>query len=256
MWPNKTTIKVCDELSRLRKTLYMGPRHHIEPTMYHYFNNVDEFVFIDTQPRSELDNKSFSYDHYKQTFMKSLIDKCNNFGYELESKKILNPQYHSTILSVHQIALQKSEYPDINPCLYEFKNKYTDKKIKYYVSTNIECNMTYELQKDIEECDSMIVSGYFPTVSLKKYFPKPKALICFTDTVYPEYTTLAEPQDNDFISSVTYMNDLHASKYFNSYYICSHFSTHIDKCVNLIDIGQKSAMEYEYNDYLVSVDIS
>ena len=255
MWPNKTSTAVINEISELKKILYMGPWYHIEPTMFREFKQVEEFVYIDTQPRSEWDTMSFKHNDYKPEFVNSLIEKCKNYGYELINKTLLDDNYHKNILSLHQTVLREMEYPDINPCLYEFKNKYNDKTLKYYISTNIEYNMTAKLQKDIETSDGMMISGYFPPVFLKNYFPKPKALICFTDTVYPEYLVPAEEQDNDIISNINYMSDVDAAKYFNSYYICSYFTSHISKCVNLIEIREKSIWENEYSDHLVTVDI-
>jgi|UniRef100_A0A6C0IQC9 hypothetical protein len=259
MWPETTTTNVSNELKQLKKILYVGAWNHIEPTMHHEYKNVSEFIYIDTQPRSEIDGLTFEPDGYKTQFLSEIIEKCRDYGFHLVRKKQLDTHYHNNICNVQQCLLQSNEYPDINPCIYEFKNAYTNKKIKYYISTNIEYNMNAELKKDIETSDGIIVSGYFPSIKLLEYFPKPKALIGYTDTVYPDTQYASSYVDENTKNAIYYvanMRDEHAKKYFHSYYICSYFTTHISKCTNINEIGEKSIMEHDNQQEIMTVDIS
>ena len=49
-------------MSPINKILYLGAWHHIQPVRD--LPLVKEFIFIDTQPRSEWDNQSFHMQMY------------------------------------------------------------------------------------------------------------------------------------------------------------------------------------------------
>ena len=48
------------------KILYIGPWDHFEVTRH--FDKIAEFVFIDTQPRSEFDREIFDPEMYRTRF--------------------------------------------------------------------------------------------------------------------------------------------------------------------------------------------
>jgi hypothetical protein len=63
--------------NNFKKILYLGAWEHIE--IVDYFPNCNEFILIDTQPRSEHDEKDYFYDgFYRRTFLDTLITKCIN----------------------------------------------------------------------------------------------------------------------------------------------------------------------------------
>lgn len=249
MWPHSTSIEVERDLSRVNKPLYIGPWAHIEPATNNSLSNVKEFIFVDTQPRSENDNNPFTEASYKHDFIDELLQKCESLGFILKKKTIIDKNYHKRILPENEQKDCLSKYPDINPCLYYFKHKYTKQKLKYYVSTNVERNMHLELQNHMLESDALIVSGYFPDTNLFNYFPKSKMFIGYTDTVYPDgsYLDTYFVESDNIISYIVNTDEEQEKRYFNSYYLCSIFTNHILKCDNIIQLGKYNTIESTIN---------
>ena len=54
----------------MKKVLYIGPWHHIQPVQD--FPLIKEFIYIDTQPRSEFDELSYYQGFYKERFYEDL----------------------------------------------------------------------------------------------------------------------------------------------------------------------------------------
>jgi hypothetical protein len=74
-----------------KKILYVGTGTHIESITY--FPICNEFIFIDTLPRSEWDG-IIDKNAYNKTFVKIVLEKCNNHGFSLN--KITNLDQHYT----------------------------------------------------------------------------------------------------------------------------------------------------------------
>jgi len=166
------------------KALYLGTWNHIQPVLD--FPETKDFIFIDTQPRSEFDDKSFHLEFYKPHFVLRLFDVCNSYGFELIKTVELNSNYYKQIFTVYQ-RLYYLYHPIpqyINPTLLVFINKKTQQTIKYYISTNIEYNMDISLAKSLSEYDSLIVSGFIPNKYLFSFFNQPKTFIGYTKTKY------------------------------------------------------------------------
>ena len=87
-------------MSPINKILYLGAWHHIQPVRD--LPLVKEFIFIDTQPRSEWDNQSFHIGVYKQNFYDELIHKCKNFGFKLKTENVLDQNYYKSIFTIKQ----------------------------------------------------------------------------------------------------------------------------------------------------------
>jgi hypothetical protein len=244
MWPYDSDNNI-EELSTVKRILYLGTWDHIEPAVNKQFNNVKEFIFIDTQPRSENDDSNFIDGFYKQDYIQKLLDKCESLDYAYINKIVLNKNYYKQLLKKNEWSDYKNNYPDINPTLYIFKHRITGQKLKYYVSTNFEKNMTSELRKDINKTDALIVSGYFPKESLLDYFTKPKIFIGYTDTVFP----IGGQRDLEFLETdciigyIVGSNEIKEKKYFKSYYLCSYFTNNFTKCDTITDLGYKTFIE-------------
>jgi hypothetical protein len=173
-------ISRISKISKIsKKLLYIGSWSHFKVTTD--FNKTPEFVFIDTQPRSEFDFEIFDPVMYRTRFYDQIIEKSKKYGFELKSTTVLDPSYASKIKADPNI-------PFVCPTLLTFeKENEKDKKekqtIKYYISTNIMYNMTSELEAEINSCDGLILSGYFPHKLLLKMLSS-DTIYCYTDTCY------------------------------------------------------------------------
>ena len=199
----------------MKKVLYIGPWHHIQPVKD--FPLIKEFIYIDTQPRSEFDELSYYQGFYKESFYEELLHKCSGFGFTLVKTEVIDPNYYKKIFSLKQrIYYSFKPIPAyINPTLLLFENKVTHQVLKYYISTNILYTMTPELKQDIEESDALIVSGYHPTIKVLEYFKKPKTFIGYTMTCYDI------DDNNETIISMLHKNKK-SSEYFNRYLLVSY----------------------------------
>ena len=221
-------------MSPINKILYLGSWHHIQPVRD--FPLVKEFIFIDTQPRSEWDTNFFHIGFYKQNFYDELIHKCKNFGFKLKTEDVLDQNYYKSIFTIKQrlyYSLYSQRPPHINPTLLTFYNETTGQSIKYYISTNIQYNMTPLLQKDIEESEALVISGYHPHIKLLEYFTKPKLFIGYSDTCYDKNKNEEQNNGDDIISL---LNQSYKSEYFNHYMVVSYKTGQIKKCTDIFDI--------------------
>lgn len=170
------------------KLLYIGAGTHIEPV--NHFKNTKEFVFIDTQPRSEYDSfyPKFEKLFYKHTFYSTLVETCWEKGFMLEHIDEMDEKYYKKIMSFKkriQYFIKGKKIPAlINPTLFVFRNTLTEQVIHYYISTNIQFNMNPILQEDIQSCDGIIVSGYHPTIELLQYIKRPIDFFGYSKTNY------------------------------------------------------------------------
>jgi hypothetical protein len=201
--------------NNFKKILYLGAWEHIE--IVDYFPNCNEFILIDTMPRSEHDEKDYFYDgFYRRTFLDKLITKCINKGFIHINTIELDPTYMNIDL------------PYINPHLFIFRNE--NRIIKYYISTNILFNMNKLLEDDIKTSDTLYVAGYFPNEELLKYFSKKMIFAGDDDTVY---FSEPDPTDNNIISSGL------LKEYFDKYYLICRETGKIILCDSLEDIDNK-----------------
>ena len=161
------------------KILYIGSWDHFEVTRH--FDKISEFVFIDTQPRSEFDCEIFDPEMYRTRFYDYILKKSKKIGFELISTTILDQKYSYKIKADPDI-------PFICPTLLTFEKAATSTNIKqtirYYISTNIMYNMCDMLESDIKTCDSIILSGYLPHKLILNILSSDITIYCYTQTVY------------------------------------------------------------------------
>jgi hypothetical protein len=190
---------------KMKKALYIGANTHIEFTTY---LDCKEYIFIDTQPRSEFDtelffNKSF----YRQQFIKKLFEKIQKYDFELINSIELDPTYYKKLLNGVKL-------PYINPHLFIFFNAKTNSILKYYISTNILYNMNSRLKQDIYETDSLYVAGYYPHKCILQYLnPNKKIFIKDNQTVY------CEDEEEDDIISGFIKKEINFLDYFDKVYL-------------------------------------
>ena len=137
------------------KLLYIGAGLHIEPVKH--FPQTKNFVFIDSQPRSEFDSSypKFYLKFYRSNFLNELVDSCLYYGFILDSYTFLDKTYYKKIISkkwYYTSCIYKIP-SDINPVMLVFYNRRTQQKLTYYASTNIIFNMSKTLKKSVKKFD-------------------------------------------------------------------------------------------------------
>ncbi len=223
--------------------LYIGAGTDVQ--VVKYFPQVEKFVFIDTQPRSEFDSVN-SYEHlfYRKRFCPELISNLETNGFILKKVTTLNNYYYKSIFNFKQmiyfkfIKFRLPEY--INPTVLLFQNHHTNQIIKYYVSTNILTNMCKELEKDIRESDGLIVSGYHPNDILFQYMDIPKKFFGSTTTYFGHDRD--DGESNTIIEKL-YTNPQYFSKYFSEYHLIDFENCRsIGEYKNIQDLYQNSCL--------------
>lgn len=196
----------------MNQILYVGAGLHID--CVNHFPNTKEFVFVDTQPRSEFDSTTFHRTFYRNFFFEELIEEFNYNGFRLLDTREIETTYHTRLLTWTQRLYYMCfvKLPHINPTLLTLVNDLTGQTIRYYISTNIKYNFADELTKDIMDSDALIVSGYFPHKSLYRYFGvnRPKTFIGYSKTSFQ----IRAEADEDSIIAVLH-NEPH--DYFDFY---------------------------------------
>lgn len=195
------------------KILYIGSGLHLEPLVQ--FETINEFIFIDTQPRSEFDKPNyFCKQFYRNRFYFELIKKMNLMNFNLKNTIELNSNY------CKNFSYLKNEYPDICPKILIFVNNITGKKLKYYISTNILYNMCEELENDLKTANGLIISGHHPDKNILEYIKHPINLYCYDKTCYK----LEEDEIDDKNNLIYWMfnNITLITQYFSNIYLVKY----------------------------------
>lgn len=229
----------------MNKLLYIGAG--LDFKLIDHFRQVNEFVFIDTQPRSEVDgnvyNKSLFFEgFYRHKFIDLLVKNAKKRDFELVEKIELDLDYYKQILTQDQIDFWSlnflEKFPDVNPCLLIFSNNKTLQTIKYYISTNIKLNMCSKLEVDIRESIGLIIAGYHPDKIILDYISSPIKLYCCSGTCY--YLDDNEVDNFDNLIYWTYNNIDKVKMFFNEIYVCNRTSGELTKCENMYDVDKIS----------------
>jgi len=224
----------ASSLNDIDKILYVGAGLHISSVAD--FSYVKEFVFVDTQPRSEYDRTHFYPENYRQNFVKLLMIECRKYGMQFVKKVRLDGGYKKNVLSFSQkIRYLLSPPKFINPYVLWFYNEITGQTLKYYVSTNIEYNMCSELKRDIEDSKALIVSRYSPKTKLLDYFGNVKIFIGYSDSSMglDLCDVLYDKNRNHILYMMNTSKELVRSQFFYKYFLvvsgkgikieCNHF---------------------------------
>ena len=228
------------------KLLYIGTGLHIDPVLH--FKETKKFIFIDTQPRSEFDTPNkFTYIFYRKQFIIDLEIKLSTYGFILDKCIVLQKKYYKNLFTfIQRLYYAFTRPPLINPTLLVFTNKRTKQTIKYYVSTNIEYNMTDKIKKDISTCDGLIVSGYIPMICLLDYITSPIKFFGYTKTCYsiPEENTFDKEKD-DTIIYFLHNNKCSIIYYFKEFYVVNDETSEIIQTENFEEC--KNIAHYRYD---------
>lgn len=205
--------------NNFKKVLYLGAWNHIE--IVDYFPDCNEFILIDTQPRTQWDINLYCKDYYNKKFIEILINKCKDYGFILDIEIKLDNKKDDD---------NHDNYPYIDPHLFLFKNMDSQKVriIKYYISTNILYNMTPILEEDIISSDTLYVAGYHPDKELLKYIKKK---INFVGDDETKYNIDDADEENNIICNKFIKNNI--DDYFDNYYLIYRNTKKIIKCNNL-----------------------
>ena len=185
-----------------KKVLYFGAWDDI--TFLDTFPDTNDFVLVDTQPRSEWDTKDINVEYYRDNFVKEITDSFKTKDYFLKNIEQTESYYKNFSF------FKKPEY--IDPHLFIFKNG--KKTIKYYISTNIIYNEIPELIKDINTSDTLYLSGYFPHSRILEYFKAPKKFVGNSNSCY-HYNINPERNVVDILYNFPKIS------YFNQFYVYS-----------------------------------
>ena len=183
-----------------KKVLYFGAWDDI--TFLDTFPDTNDFVLVDTQPRSEWDTKDINVKYYRDNFVKEITDSFKTRNYFLKNIEQTESYYKNFSF------FKKPEY--IDPHLFIFKNG--KKTIKYYISTNIIYNEIPELIKDINTSDTLYIKGYIPVSRILEYFKAPKKFVGNKNSIY---LYNLDPERN--VIDVLY--NFPKISYFNQFYI-------------------------------------
>jgi len=244
--------------SSFNKLLYVGAACHLSPLQL--FSDTKEFVFIDTKPRSEFDNSNaFVRAFYRESFAVDLMLKMLDLGFSLVDITDLDKTYSKKIMSFYQRIYYICGEPQyINPHLFLFMNKKTGQTLKYYVSTNILYNMNNDLEREIGECDGLIISGFFPHVHILSYMKPKVAFIGYSSTWFGKDKDDFETDDwtnnvvnylHDNFNSRDNVSGVFSSFYLvdnNKIYECGdNFDTFLSKKF-LIQFANKTLLHSEF----------
>ena len=213
------------------KILYIGAGSNIEPIIH--FSETKEFVFIDSQPRIKNEKlyleTSFNKNNYIPNFVNNLMLSCLYYGFELESKTIIDKKYYKKIMSKKwcYISFFKKIPKHINPTMLVFINQKTQQKIIYYISTNLNLNIDANLRYDISSSDAIIVTEYFPEIDILDYFGTLKLFIGYSNINY------RDEDDNNFKNDILYFlrnYSCNRQYFFSDFYIVDKNTGNIHKC--------------------------
>ena len=221
------------------KIIYIGAGLHLEPLKH--FNSTNEFIFVDTLPRSEFDTCNFNEGFYHKNFHLELIKKAKEYDFKLEKVEELEPKYYVNILSLTQrikwVGIIKETFPNICPKLITFYNYNTEQKLKYYISTNILYNICVDLKNDIRTSTGLIISGYHPHKKILNYIIKPINLYCYDKTAYK----LEDNQVDDLNNLIYWMfkNLTMVKKYFSNIYMVDEENGFITEYSDIVQLDNE-----------------
>lgn len=171
-------------LENTKKILYVNGGVDFDPI--DVFDAATEYIYVDTMPRAEKDGYYLKSRLYRGQFIDQVIVNMLKRGFVLASIVVLNADYTWKIASIRQklkhgigklMGVRSLELQQVNPTKYTFVNRAFNKKVKYYMNTNVKYNMDAELHHDIMYSDAVVVSGSVPPKMIVEHFYKPKMFV-------------------------------------------------------------------------------
>jgi hypothetical protein len=176
--------KTKEERVKEGSMLYMGTWYDFEVT--DHYREVKKFIFVDGQPRTEFfpENgiEKYEPEMYRHQFIEEILENSKKSGFTLKSTHIIDPGYVDKFMSDEEKRI--NSLPHLNPEKWIFENEERGQIVHYYISTLVPLNVSEDLEKDIETCDKLYVSGYHPPSFFLKNIQKPFIFIASTETCY------------------------------------------------------------------------
>jgi len=198
-----------------------------------------DIVFVDAQPFSEYD-MPYRVEFYRSNFVNNLISAYSAIEYEKIGEKILTTEDDFKVVGeVSEIGDELKKKPDyFEPTLFLFKHTKTGRESKYYVSSAFPTRMSNDLERDMRECNGLILSGFFPLVGIYTYLRKPFELICSDSSVYLMQNADELDDEGENIVHTLISNDSFFKTVVSSVYCFSCEDKMIVKCDNLSEVQE------------------
>ena len=160
-----------------KKILYVGAGLHTK--VLEDFSETRDFVFIDSRPRNEYGNEYYYRPLYRGEFTNMLSKKLLHQGFE-------KYEYIQFTNKYEEIKVENLN----SSCLFYYnkcgKNLRSERELKYFISTSDRHDLFENdyLHKELQECDNVVVSGYYPHSNILRYLTKPFHFVGYNTTVY------------------------------------------------------------------------
>jgi len=168
----------------MNSAVYIGAGLDIVPIIV--LSEIKKFIYIDSLPQSEYGLYGFGNKTFKD---KRFIDRLNLIMYNNNFKRIKQ-----------------------NGNLYEFQNG--DRILKYYISTPFPENVTSETIEEINQCNTLILSGFCPHKIIIELMPKLNYIIGNKHTVYTHDEYEDEEQKNNSVFQYLINNEGICKNYY------------------------------------------
>ena len=123
-----------------------------------------DIVFVDSQPYSEF-NYIYHKEFYRERFVVRLKEAYSEVGYVLEREQKLELFDKTEYIAVEG----SSDIAYFDPTLLIFRNEESGRESRYYISSGFPGRLSGELMGDLADCCGLVVSGFFPVSSVRKY---------------------------------------------------------------------------------------
>lgn len=199
----------------MSKILYIGAGVHTE--IVKHFPNVNNFVLVDSKPRTEFGYEYYYRPFYRPDFIYDLISKLEY--YKLNENIKLSNKY------------EEIDRDYLDSSLLSFRKDDID--LKYFISTGIPCDLYNErFENELRDCDTLLISGHNPNSIILDYIKKPFYFIGYSSTYFPK--NLESYEEDEYNSAIKYI--LQNPEMVKSY-------TYVD-----YDTGNKKTV-YSYDEF-------
>ncbi len=220
----------------MNKAVYIGAGLDVTPIVL--MGDIDEFIYVDSQPFSEFG--VLSYD-VNSNLVTNLLKKDRNIN-SFSRLSFLD----KLVKVMNQINFNLTEIDD-DYYLFQYNNV----KVKYYYSHSFPEYMEDNLKEDIQSCNTLIMCGYIPNKKVFELFNHPVKLVINNHTVY----TLEKDDEDYYDSSIKYIVE-NPTVIKECWCIVDdeHFEYYVDDN-KTIDNIQKYSIISNNNDYITKFKV-
>lgn len=216
-----------------KKILYIGAGLHTQ--VINDFNLTKRFVLLDSRPRNEYGFEYYYRPFYRNEFVLDLSTCMKSIGFNIISKTALTNNYE-------EINMKHLDSTLIHFSTGVGRNLRSERNVNYYISTSCPGSFydNYTLVEDINDCDTVVVSGHDPKYYFVDYLRKPFHFVGYSCTYFPKNLEEYKKEEKDY------------DKYFIGYILTHPQDIKSYTCVNY-DTGEKSIFSSyeEFYDNLI-----